>query len=276
MKWARSDAVGSSIVTSTASSAPRLRCVATSNRRIDSTSLPKSSIRTGSSASGGKMSRMPPRSENSPGSSTAVVACPPRATSHFVNSCSSSVPADANLARRLGQRIAPRHRLQQALDAGDEDASRMQGARSCELDLPAPCSCSLLLPAPSTPAAARHRSHRAPPARPAPIPKPETPRPAACVKSVRSRAIESISPGCGATTTSGPGDSPASAAATSAREDPQTPPSVPPCPAWRLATTSAKPRCDSRFAANSRSRCSARGRSAAEVAAVAVSMWRQL
>ena len=51
----------------------RLRCVVTSNGRIDSIRSPNNSTRTGLNQSGAKMSTRPPRTENSPGSSTAVV-----------------------------------------------------------------------------------------------------------------------------------------------------------------------------------------------------------
>jgi len=50
-----------------------LRCVLMSKRRIDSISSSKNSIRTGSIQSRAKMSTIPPRLENSPGSSTALV-----------------------------------------------------------------------------------------------------------------------------------------------------------------------------------------------------------
>ena len=46
------------------------RWVSTSKERRDSTRSPKNSRRTGFSRCGGKTSRMPPRSENSPGSVT--------------------------------------------------------------------------------------------------------------------------------------------------------------------------------------------------------------
>ena len=62
-----------------------LRCVATSNERIDCTSSPNSSIRTGLRASGGNTSRIPPRKENSPGSSIAVVLWQPCSTRERVN-----------------------------------------------------------------------------------------------------------------------------------------------------------------------------------------------
>ena len=277
VKCARSDAVGSSSVIVVASSVAKLRCVATSNRRIDSTSSPNSSIRTGSSASGAKISRMPPRNENSPGNSTAVVACPPRSDEPPRQLLLIHPPANANLPRRRRHRIPPRHRLQQTLNTGDDDRAAEQGAWTCSFaSLPAPCAPRSQLP--SAPATAPHKSHHAPRARPAPLPKPETPPQAASLKSARSRAIASISPGCGATTTSGPGQDCASAAATSAREDPQTPPSVPPCPASRLATTSAKPRCNIQICGQLPQptpacvRSGACSPAATEVAAVAVSI----
>ncbi len=63
-----------------------VRCVSASNRRIESISSPNSSMRSGSRASGGNTSTMPPWTANSPGTSTALVRSNPRATSH----CSSS------------------------------------------------------------------------------------------------------------------------------------------------------------------------------------------
>ena len=48
-----------------------VRCVWGSKRRIDSTSSPKNSMRTGLRSSGGKTSRMSPRSEKVPTSSTS-------------------------------------------------------------------------------------------------------------------------------------------------------------------------------------------------------------
>ena len=56
----------------------------TSNGRIDSTSSPKNSMRTGSVASVGKTSRMPPRTLNSPGTSTTSARAIPRSSSQAV------------------------------------------------------------------------------------------------------------------------------------------------------------------------------------------------
>ncbi len=58
------------ISTSSRSSSLRLRCEAGSNGRMRSMKSPKKSMRTGSGRVGGKMSRMSPRSEKVPRSST--------------------------------------------------------------------------------------------------------------------------------------------------------------------------------------------------------------
>ena len=56
------------------------RCDSTSNGRIDSISSPKNSMRTGSVASVGKTSRIPPRELNSPGTSTTSARDMPRSS----------------------------------------------------------------------------------------------------------------------------------------------------------------------------------------------------
>ncbi len=62
-----------------------------SNGRIDSTSSPKNSIRTGSDESVGNTSRMPPRTLNSPGTSTTSTRVMPRSSSQRVNSSTGTV-----------------------------------------------------------------------------------------------------------------------------------------------------------------------------------------
>lgn len=57
-------------VSATASSSPEARCVPAWNDLIVAASSPQSSSRTGSSASGGKTSTMPPRTQYSPFHST--------------------------------------------------------------------------------------------------------------------------------------------------------------------------------------------------------------
>ena len=70
------------------------RWVSGSNGRIDSTSSPKNSMRTGSAASGGKTSRMPPRRLNSPATSTTSTRVIPRSTSQAVSSSTGDDVAD--------------------------------------------------------------------------------------------------------------------------------------------------------------------------------------
>ncbi len=60
------------------------RCDSTSKGRIDSISSPKNSMRTGSVESVGKTSRMPPRTLNSPGTSTTSARDIPRSSSQAV------------------------------------------------------------------------------------------------------------------------------------------------------------------------------------------------
>ena len=121
----------------------RLRWLETSNRRIDSISSPKNSTRTGSYQSGAKMSTMPPRTENSPGNSTAGVLWKPFSTSQRASSSTRQSVADAKRPRLPGQRLAVGHRLQQALDAGDHQLRRL--GRLQQLQQPQPVAEDLVV-----------------------------------------------------------------------------------------------------------------------------------
>ena len=69
----------------------------TSNGRIDSTSSPKNSMRTGSVESVGKTSRMPPRTLNSPGTSTTSARDMPRSSSQAVSSSTGTASPTATV-----------------------------------------------------------------------------------------------------------------------------------------------------------------------------------
>ena len=129
MKCARSDAVGSSIVIVVASSVSRLRCVRDVEppNRLDLVAEqldPHRVIRIRredieNAAAQRKLARQLDRRRRMP----AALGQPPRKLLLI------ELPANANLARRRRHRIPPRHRLQQTLNAGDEDA-RMPDAGS--------------------------------------------------------------------------------------------------------------------------------------------------
>ena len=68
---------------------PTDRCVPGSNWRIESTSSSNSSIRYGASRERGNTSRMPPRTENSPGASTMGTRWNPESARACANSSRS-------------------------------------------------------------------------------------------------------------------------------------------------------------------------------------------
>ena len=109
---------------STESQRPSERWVSGSNGRIDSTSSPKNSMRTGSAASGGKTSRMPPRRLNSPATSTTSTRVIPRSTSQAVSSSTGDHVADPDRPRGPRQDLGRRHRLQQRLERRDDEPGR--------------------------------------------------------------------------------------------------------------------------------------------------------
>ena len=116
------------------SATSRLRWSATENQRISSTSSPQSSTRSGWSSVGGKTSRMPPRTANSPRRSTMsmrVYAAPA--------SCSTSV-LEVDLVARAGSTPAPgrpARRPPAAAARGPGRPARGSGPRS-----PAPSGCA--------------------------------------------------------------------------------------------------------------------------------------
>ncbi|CPU67756.1 Uncharacterised protein [Mycobacteroides abscessus] len=79
----------------------RLRWSATANQRISDTSSPQNSTRSGWSSVGGKMSRMPPRTANSPRRSTMSTRVYAAATSRSATSVRSAVvPACSSTGSR--------------------------------------------------------------------------------------------------------------------------------------------------------------------------------
>ena len=67
---------------------------------------------------------MPPRGENSPGSSTALVLWKPPSASRSQQRCRIDFFAHSQPHRVLFQQLARRHRLQQRLNAGDDQFRR--------------------------------------------------------------------------------------------------------------------------------------------------------
>ena len=82
----------------------------------------------GACQSAAKTSRMPPRTEISPGSSTAEVLWKPRSASHAESSRTSNSVPDAKRAGVGRQRLDVGHRLHQGLDARHQERRRL-GAR---------------------------------------------------------------------------------------------------------------------------------------------------
>ena len=100
----------------------------TSNGRIDSISSPKNSMRTGSVASVGKTSRIPPRTLNSPGTSTTSARDMPRSSSQAVSVFDGHDVADGDGARHPRQRLGLGNRLERRLKRRDDQPRRV-GAR---------------------------------------------------------------------------------------------------------------------------------------------------
>ena len=230
-------------VTSTACSSATLRCDTVSNVRSESISSPSNSMRTGRSQSAANRSTIPPRRAKLPGESMASAASQPRAPSQS--------------ARSPGSRRAPfsSRRVLEAISRGSTSgASRAWMLVTTSAGAAEPGSASRLT------MASRSASAGSVPA------GSSSPRLSAAGRSrlgtslnkARSSTKASASAACGRTMTSGPaavrfpaGDrrDVSRAATVSADADPQVPPIVPPCPPWRLATTSANPRCDSSVSA---------------------------
>ena len=196
-------------VISTSSSRARLRWLEISKRRIDSICRRTARSAPGRYQSEAKMSTIPPRSENSPGNSTAEVLWKPLSTSHVQRSGETHFVADAERCGSAAASALPlRHRLQEALDARNEQ----HGLRGWAAAAGA-----------STPACGRPGSRRGSPDPRAADSQAGNLSTAVRVKSAKSSVRSSIWSIPGQTTTSGAEACSAKAAAASAHDDPQTP-----------------------------------------------------
>ena len=106
------------------------RCDSTSKGRIDSISSPKNSMRTGSVESVGKTSRMPPRTLNSPGTSTTSARDIPRSSSQAVRSSMGTRFAHDDGARHLGESLGFGDWLQESPETGRRSAAAESGLAS--------------------------------------------------------------------------------------------------------------------------------------------------
>ena len=226
-------------VRSMASSESTLRWLTVSKVRSDSISLPNSSTRTGRAQSVAKRSRMPPRRANVPGEPMASAGSQPRATSQSATSAGSSLPPTV------------RRRVLASISRGSASGNRrawmvVTMIRGCSVGGPISrlTKASRSAAVGSVAEVASQKSSNAG--------RRETGN---CVNKLRSSRKKSASAAWGSTTTTRPVPSVPStnacvrAAAVSADADPQVPPIVPPCPARRLATTSANPLCVSSVSA---------------------------
>ncbi len=101
------------------------RCDSTSKGRIDSISSPKNSMRTGSVESVGKTSRMPPRTLNSPGTSTTSARDMPRSSSQAVELFDGHRLADNDRAQHPCQCLGLGNRLKRRLKRRDHQLGRI-------------------------------------------------------------------------------------------------------------------------------------------------------
>ena len=121
---------------SPSSATSRLRWSATLNQRTSSTASPQYSTRSGCSSVGGKTSRIPPRTANSPRFSTRSTRVYAAATRR---STTSSREISSPARRATGTR-SPRpgdQRLQQAADRGDDNAQPPLGVGVLRMAEPA-------------------------------------------------------------------------------------------------------------------------------------------
>ena len=200
-------------------------------------------MRTGRSQSAANKSMIPPRRAKLPGESMASAASQPRAPSHSASSTGSS--RDPFSSRRVLEAIS---------------RGSTSGTSRAWMLVTTSCGAAAAGSARRLTTASRSASAGSVVARSA-SPRLSTAGSSTAGTSLnraRSSTKASASAACGRTTTSGPdagsfslhGRRDSSRAATaSADAEPQVPPIVPPCPAWRLATTSANPRCDSSVSA---------------------------
>ena len=115
------------------------RCVQGSNRRIDSISSPQNSIRRGPDIPGEKRSRMPPRTENDPGSEHWSVARNPRSVRR-ATSASRSISSPTRSVSQSSRRTAGRNTLLRNAETGATQIPRRPRARWWRLPIRARCT----------------------------------------------------------------------------------------------------------------------------------------